>query len=376
MGTTVAVATVTEPPEGTGNATPPGGGELTEAEKAIHRQKPKALMAIVPEGPTRSVRPTEWVVDSSASSHICRDRSLFVTYEPYSSFVEGGATEHKIVGVGIVRLFVTDNSGREQLLYLRGTYYVPEFNYNLLSLRKGAKYDDMRLEFDEDVCLLTHKEQGYTVEAPASDRLGLYMLPTLGKEVALVMTQTVSSNAMMLWHRRLGHPGRTAMKTLYEDYFRDGRSFPKSLINSPVCESCIFAKLSRLPFSKKATRNASRPGEVAHSDMGVLPVPSFQGYRYFVVFVDEYTRYIFTRLLKKKSDLYVAFEEFRSETQGNLKWIYYDLPGDDDELEQLRSDNAKEYKKLSEIIKPKYGTRMRFTQMYTPQDNGIAERRM
>jgi transposase InsO family protein len=110
--------------------------------------------------------------------------------------------------------------------------------------------------------------------------------------------------------------------------------------------------------------------------MGVLPVPSFSGNRYFVVFVDEYTRYIFTRLLKKKSDLYEAYEEFRLETQNRNKWVYYNLPGDEDELRQLRSDNAKEYEKLGTIIKSKYGTRMRFTQVYTPQDNGIAERRM
>lgn len=66
---------------------------------------------------------------------------------------------------------------------------------------------------------------------------------------------------------------------------------------------------------------ASRPGEVARSDMGILPVPTFSGYRYFVVFVDEYTRYIFVRLLKKKSDLYEEYEVFRTEARDKVKWV-------------------------------------------------------
>ena len=42
----------------------------------------------------------------------------------------------------------------------------------------------------------------------------------------------------------------------------------------------------------------------------------------------------------------------------------------------LRINNAKEYEKLGQLVKAKYGIRVRFTQVYTPQDNGIAERRM
>lgn len=117
-----------------------------------------------------------------------------------------------------------DNSGREQVLYINNVYYVPEFNYNLLSLRKGSKLDDLRIEFDEDECQVSYKDQGYTVMAPVSYPLDLHVL--LKKEVALM--ETVSTNAMILGHRRLGHMGITAIKTLYEDYFREGRSLPKS----------------------------------------------------------------------------------------------------------------------------------------------------
>ena len=46
-----------------------------------------------------------------------------------------------------------------------------------------------------------------------------------------------------------------------------------------------------------------------------------------------------------------------------------------DEVRQVQSDNAKEFEKLAHVIK-RHGTKFRFTQAYTPQQNGMAERRM
>ncbi|GMF31026.1 unnamed protein product [Phytophthora lilii] len=48
----------------------------------------------------------------------------------------------------------------------------------------------------------------------------------------------------------------------------------------------------------------------------------------------------------------------------------------DEEIRHLQSDNAREYKKLGKIIFQKYNTHAQFTTAYTPQQNGVAERRM
>jgi hypothetical protein len=48
----------------------------------------------------------------------------------------------------------------------------------------------------------------------------------------------------------------------------------------------------------------------------------------------------------------------------------------DPEIIALQADNAKEYEKLGRILWEKYGTRAQFTNAYTPQQNGVAERRM
>ncbi|KAE8957889.1 hypothetical protein PR001_g31218 [Phytophthora rubi] len=120
---------------------------------------------------------------------------------------------------------------------------------------------------------------------------------------------------------------------------------------------------------------ATRPGEVFHTDIGVIPIVSFRGYRYFIVFVDEYTRYVFTFLMRKRDEVYHVYEDLRRKVRDKIKYIYTVVSEYDDEIKIVQSDNGKEHEKLARII-VKYGTRFRFTQVHTPQQNGMAERRI
>ncbi|GMF38434.1 unnamed protein product [Phytophthora fragariaefolia] len=52
-----------------------------------------------------------------------------------------------------------------------------------------------------------------------------------------------------------------------------------------------------------------------------------------------------------------------------LEATYYDI-------QRLQADNAKEFDKLGRISFKKYGTHAQFTNAFTPQQNGVAERRM
>ena len=147
------------------------------------------------------------------------------------------------------------------------------------------------------------------------------------------------------------------------------------------CESCTLAKSCRLPQTKTAIRRARSPGEVFHSDIGgPLKIPTFSDKRFFVVMVDEYTRYCFTYLMKNKSDLYHIYEQFVADVKerhrARINLLCHSIPDYDDEIARLQTDNAGEYEKLATIILPRYGTKIRFTHAHTPAQNGIAERRM
>jgi hypothetical protein len=139
---------------------------------------------------------------------------MFVSYALVRGTMEYGATEHHSIGMDTARLVIEDTDGRGRAIYLEDVIYVPDFKFNVLALRKAAHGDNLHIEFDEDDCLITHKEHGYSACAPVSDRMGLYVLHMLCKERVYVATQTESANKLILWHRHQEHPGRTAMKEL------------------------------------------------------------------------------------------------------------------------------------------------------------------
>ena len=168
--------------------------------------------------------------------------------------------------------------------------------------------------------MLHHDGEGYTVATPGNGGVDLYLLRGLGKrECALLVTESTNAKGAMLWHRRMGHPGVNAMREMHKIYFGQGAvSFPKSQINDIFCESCIFAKASRLPFSRVTAKSSTRPGEILYTDMGTLPIVTFSGYRYFIVFVDEYTRFLFTFLMKTRDEVYHIYEDLRRKVRKQI----------------------------------------------------------
>ena len=83
-------------------------------------------------------------------------------------------------------------------------------------------------------------------------------------------------------HCRLGHPSLPLLKKLYPQF---------SSLSSLNCESCQYAKLYRVHLSSRVNKRASAPFELVHSDVwGPCQVVPPIGFRYFVTFVDDYSR--------------------------------------------------------------------------------------
>ena len=93
---------------------------------------------------------------------------------------------------------------------------------------------------------------------------------------------------------------------------------------------------------------------------------SIGGSRYFVTFIDDYTRHTWACLITKKSEVFVCFLKVKSlaerETGRKIKC--------------LRFDGEKEYfsDQFSSYLQ-KEGIRRKFSCRYTPEQNGVAERK-
>ena len=112
-----------------------------------------------------------------------------------------------------------------------------------------------------------------------------------------------------LWHCRLGHIGVKRMKKLHAD------GLLKSLDYESVdaCEPCLMGKMTKTPFSGTVER-ATDLLEIIHTDVcDLMSVGARGGYRYFLTFTDDLSRYGYIYLMKHKSETFEKFKEFQSE---------------------------------------------------------------
>ncbi|XP_059640894.1 retrovirus-related Pol polyprotein from transposon TNT 1-94 isoform X1 [Cornus florida] len=107
--------------------------------------------------------------------------------------------------------------------------------------------------------------------------------------------------------------------------------------------------------------------DLIHSDVwGPSPVTALSGHRYYVTFIDDYSRCTWVYLLKKKSDVFLLFTQFLQMIKTQYNTVVHNI----------RSDNGGEYVSnefRSELNKK--GILHQLTCPYTPEQNGVAERK-
>jgi hypothetical protein len=121
---------------------------------------------------------------------------------------------------------------------------------------------------------------------------GLYITKINHVEANQIKINNVSR---MTWHRRMGHLNFSDMDRL--NNLTTGYSVGDK--EEEDCLPCILSKSKRKSY-KRSSNRASRPGEIF--DVGVINEESFQGFKYYILFVDDYSRYSILFPLKRKSE--------------------------------------------------------------------------
>ena len=176
---------------------------------------------------------------------------------------------------------------------------------------------------------------------------------------------SATSAQISLWHKRLGHP---SAKLLHSAIQPVNVAFTFNKIDEccSSCTSCISAKMHRFPLNKHDIQSTSML-QIVHSDVwGPTPISSSFGYSYYVVFIDDFTRYTWFFLLKQKSELFVVFKHFQNlvETQYFAK------------IKILKSDNGREYLNSQfQQFCSESGIVHQTSCPYVPQQNGVSERK-
>lgn len=300
---------------------------------------------------------TVWCLDSGCSSHMCGDESMFSTMIPENGTLKLASEKYtsRIQGKGRVTIS-TNKHGYN----FNDTLYVPDISVNLLSVAKIT---------DKGNTVIFEKEKAHIVEKTgktiltARKRDGLYYFES-GCKATANYTPKKDSN-IMEWHRKLGHINEIDLKKMAKDNLMYGLNLNNE--DMETCETCIKGKLSRLPFVRHDDLYTIDNLEIIHSDVcGPFECDTLAGSKYYVTFTDDFSRYCHIYFIKRKSDVFNVFKEYKNEVETfhNKK------------IKNLQTDNGTEYrnKEFDDFLKS-HGIKRRLTTVYTPQQNGISERK-
>jgi len=76
-----------------------------------------------------------------------------------------------------------------------------------------------------------------------------------------------------------------------------------------TCDTCHLSKSTRLPFSPSLSI-ANEMFELVHYNVWGPTIESFDGYKYFITFIDDFSRVTWIYLLKFKSEVVDVFKDF------------------------------------------------------------------
>ena len=210
---------------------------------------------------------------------------------------------------------------------LKNIIHVPDLKANLLSLAQLVIDTGWRFILDSDSCFLCVKATGRKISS-VKKTCELLILDELEEHTPRqVVYSTQSDQRAILVHRRLGHPSFHILKSVYPTLFKGVN------IETLTCEACQFAKHKRASFPQSTHRYLT-PFKCIHSDVwGPCSTLGLLHHKWFILFVDDFTRYTWVYLLKSKTEIPSIITLF-------CEMVYNQFHK---RIKIFRSDNAKEY---------------------------------
>lgn len=306
---------------------------------------------------TSKLRRSGWIFDSASSHHFVNNKSILRNFyginEKMSVAVQG--TTFPIKGKGDVEL-----NFNGQVITLLDALYVPNLKRNLIS---GSRIDQAGGSFigkDGEVRVINKYNETLF---KASLENGIYY--TYPKVICQEPVENFEASLSMMevWHRRLAHISPELIENTGKS---DGvRGLPKLKRNGFFCEECQVNKQKRVSFKPIYEGRSKKPLELLVMDVWEAPVKGRRGERYLLTIIDEFSRKTSVYPMKSKAESFQIFRQHVERVENFLE----------KRVKSARSDNGKEFDNACfERFCGEKGIKSEFTNTYTPEQNGIAER--
>jgi transposase InsO family protein len=167
------------------------------------------------------------------------------------------------------------------------------------------------------------------------------------------------------WHERFRHLNFEALKRLSAKEMV--RGLPCLNHVEQFCDVCVLTKQRRLPFPQQSSFRAKERLELVHGDLcGPVTLATPGGRRYFLLLVDDLSRYMWVMILGSKGEAANAIRRVQVTEEAEC----------DRKLCVLRTNNGGEFMavELASYCADE-GIQRHYSTSYSPQQNVVVERR-
>ena len=137
---------------------------------------------------------------------------------------------------------------------------------------------------------------------------GLYQFQPFSTSSSISHALVGERTSLDHWHRHLGHPAFQVVQRILST-FKLPVKFNK---NCSPCSVCPIAKGHQLPFYESSS-SICNPLDLVYLDVwGPSPILSINGNRYYISFIDAYSRFTWLFPIQNKSDVKYVFISFQT----------------------------------------------------------------
>src|SRR5258708_14443258 len=254
----------------------------------------------------------EWIVNSSATSHLCGNHEWFTSFCPLNPLCEVILrNKHLIFAPRIGQIEVTLEVGNlSQLTTVHDVLYCPKIAHNLLSVPQLTSIG-AHVRFVNKACQIYNSSKKLITIADLID--GLYRLPVkvIATEKAYITVESKSdstniahsitaSASLDVWHVCLGHISIDSILKMLHSGMVTGMEIisSKSVEGSTYCSECEASSHHCNPIPSETHTQSNQILGWVFSDVCEVQTVMCEGFRYFITFVSDFSRFLVVYLMK------------------------------------------------------------------------------
>nr|GEW90246.1 retrovirus-related Pol polyprotein from transposon TNT 1-94 [Tanacetum cinerariifolium] len=299
-----------------------------------------------------------WYLDSGCSKLMLGDRSRLMNF--MKKFIGTVRFENghfgAIMGYGD---YVNGDS------VISRVYYVEGLGHNLFFVGQFCDYD-LEVAFRKHSCYVRDTGGVELIKGSRGFNLYTISIKDMMKSSPICLLSKASKNKSWLWHRRLKHLNFGTINDFARKDLVRGLARLK-FKKDHLCSACQLGKSKKNTHKPKTKNTNLEVLNTLHMDLcGLMRVQTFNGKKYILVIIDDYSRFTWVKFLRSKDETPEVVIKFVQQIQVSLnKTVRY-----------IRTDNGTEF--VNQTLTDNYERIRIFHQKTvprTPQQNDVVERR-